>query len=80
MSCFVKAATRTGGTERGAVGGRRTEVSERRRRTVVVWMLTLGFVCDGDDDIRHDAIRLGCLCIVRRQFRSCDCRCIVAEY
>jgi len=41
MSCFVKAAIRRGGTARTARGGVRTEERERRRSTVVVWILTL---------------------------------------
>lgn len=43
-SCFVNAAIRNGGTARAVKAGVRIEVRDRRRRTVVVCMLTLLFM------------------------------------
>lgn len=41
MSVFVYAAIRSGGTALAPSSGTRIEERDRRRRTVVVWMLTL---------------------------------------
>jgi hypothetical protein len=47
MSCFVKAAILNGGTALAASAGVKTEDRERRRSTVVVWILTLLLVVTG---------------------------------
>ena len=40
-SCLEKAAIRKGGTARAPKAGKRIDWRDFRRRTVVVWMLTL---------------------------------------